>query len=319
MNEREIAMRRTAIVGCSYFVERIKNTNYCLNPKRNMSECNKAEGDFLRQVNRPKNQARYRSNSLTKTIVFMILLLPIFSGCAVAPPTETGPIMIPGSMFSLKDGTEFIVAIEYRFNNGIMTARNRSTGEEFYGNYTAIFADGEVSKSTYRNAWGGDAGSATTTTTATRGTGKGILRGDKGTVISVTMDIKPTYNRSIYPSGFGEGTDNNGTRYHLQFGPGGASAPSPPPVQKKVSEPIIPAGVYQATRNYSNGDKYTGEFLNGQFHGKGIYTYANGDKYEGEFIDGKFTGKGTFTCSNGRQFKGSIKNKVPLEYTVRCN
>lgn len=102
---------------------------------------------------------------------------------------------------------------------------------------------------------------------------------------------------------------------------GGTSVPSTPPsdVQKSVSESIIPAGVYQATRTYGNGDKYTGEFLNGQFHGKGIYTYANGDKYEGEFMNGKFTGKGTFTCSNGKQFTGNVENKVPLEFTIRCN
>ena len=91
---------------------------------------------------------------------------------------------------------------------------------------------------------------------------------------------------------------------------GGTSAPS---------TPRIPVGVYQATRTYGNGDKYIGEFLNGEFHGKGLYTYANGDKYEGEFSNGKFTGKGTFTCSNGKQFTGIIENKVPLEYTIRCN
>ncbi|HSW61738.1 MAG TPA: hypothetical protein VLH56_00225 [Dissulfurispiraceae bacterium] len=314
-------MRRTAIVVGSHFVERSKTTNDHLKPKRNMSERNKAAGEFARQINHSQNQAQYRSNSLKKQIGFIILLSLMLSGCAVAPPTQTGPIMIPGSMFSLKDGTEFVFAIEYRFNNGIMTARNLTTGEDFYGNYTAIFADGEVSKGTYRNAWGGHAGSVTTTTTATRGTGKGILRGDKGTVISITMDIKPTYNRSIYPSGFGDGTDNNGTRYQLQFGAGGTSVSGTPPsdAQKSVSAPGIPAGVYQATRNYGNGDKYIGEFLNGQFHGKGIYTYANGDKYEGEFINGKFSGKGTFTCSNGKQFTGIIDNKVTLESTIRCN
>jgi hypothetical protein len=154
---------------------------------------------------------------MKKPIFYTILLTLMFSGCAVAPPTQTGPIMIPGRMFNLNDGTEFALAIEYRFDNGIMTARNLKTGEEFNGNYTAIFEDGEVSKGTYSNAWGGNVGSVTTTARATRGTGKGILRGDKGTVISVTMEIKPTYNRNIYPTGFGEGTDNNGTHYQLQF------------------------------------------------------------------------------------------------------
>ena len=90
-------------------------------------------------------------------------------------------------------------------------------------------------------------------------------------------------------------------------------------VQESAPATGIPVGVYQATRNYGNGDTYIGEFLQGQFHGKGMYTYANGDKYEGEFVNGKFTGKGSFTCSNGKQFVGNLENKVPLEFTIRCN
>lgn len=313
-------MKSTAIDVGSHFVERNKTTNALLSSKRNMSEWKKAEREFSTQGYRSQNQARYRYYYLIILIVCIFFSPLIFSGNAVSSPTQTGTIMIPGSMFSLKDGTEFSLALEYRFNNGIMTARNLKTGENFNGNYTAIFADEAVSTSTYRNVWGGNAGSATTTTKATRGTGKGILRGDKGTVISVTMEIKPTYNRNILPSGFGDGADNNGTRYQLQFGIGGTSVAATPPsdIQKSVSAPGIPAGVYQATRTYENGDKYTGEFVGGQFHGKGIYVYANGDQYEGEFINGKFTGKGTFTCSNGRLFTGMNENIVPLEYTNRC-
>ena len=76
---------------------------------------------------------------------------------------------------------------------------------------------------------------------------------------------------------------------------------------------------YKGVRNYENGDKYEGEFTNRNLNGKGTYTYANGDKYVGEFVDGKFTSKGTFTCSNGKQFTGNLENKVPLEFTIRCN
>jgi hypothetical protein len=320
MNKWRITMRITTIDVGSPFVERSKTTNDHLKPKRNRSELNKPEGKFTRQTNRSQNQVQYRSNPMKKLIVFIILMSLMFAGCAVAPPPQTDQIiMIPCSMFSLKDGTEFVFAVEYKFKNGIMTARNLTTGEEFHGNYTAIFPPRELSKSTYQNVWGGNAGSVTTTTNNTRGTGKGILIGDKGTVISVTMDIIPTYNRSIFPSGFGEGRDNNGTQYQLQIGVGGTSVPSTAPsnAQKSVSSLGGPAGVYQATRNYENGDKYVGEFLNGQLHGKGIYTYANGDKYEGEFIDGKFTGKGTFTFSDGTQYTGIIENKSPVGYTIK--
>jgi hypothetical protein len=78
-------------------------------------------------------------------------------------------------------------------------------------------------------------------------------------------------------------------------------------------------GAYRGVRTYENGDKYEGEFTNRNLNGKGTYTYANGDKYEGEFVGGKFTSRGTFTCSNGKQFTGDLENKVPLEFTIRCN
>ncbi|MDP2137447.1 MAG: hypothetical protein Q8J74_06290 [Candidatus Didemnitutus sp.] len=56
------------------------------------------------------------------------------------------------------------------------------------------------------------------TTMATNAVGRGILRGDKGTIISLTLEIKPSYNPAIDPSDFGEGADNNGLIYQIQFG-----------------------------------------------------------------------------------------------------
>ncbi len=158
------------------------------------------------------------SKRSVSAFVSIILLSLMFAGCAVAPRTQTGPIMIPGRMFNLKDGTEFVLAIERSAGTGIMTARNLLTGEQFAGNYTAMLTDGGVSTSTYNSTWGFDTGTVTTKTAGTKAVGKGILRGDKGTVISVTMDIKPSYKARINPSGFGDGTDNNDIHYQLQFG-----------------------------------------------------------------------------------------------------
>ncbi|MBU2551878.1 MAG: hypothetical protein KKB20_25940 [Proteobacteria bacterium] len=155
---------------------------------------------------------------MKKLLASITLLTLLAAGCAVAPPAPTGPIMIPGHMFSLKDGTEFTFAIERSSGTGIMTARNLATGEEFTGNYTAMLVNGGVSTGTYKNAWGTDTGTVTTNTAATRGVGKGILRGNKGTVISISMDIKPSYDPRINPSGFGEGTDNHDLKYQVQFG-----------------------------------------------------------------------------------------------------
>ena len=42
-------------------------------------------------------------------------------------------------------------------------------------------------------------------------------------------------------------------------------------------------GVYA----WASGDKYDGEYKDGNKHAKGVYTYANGDKYDGEWVDDK--------------------------------
>jgi len=61
---------------------------------------------------------------------------------------------------------------------------------------------------------------------------------------------------------------------------------------------------------YSDGDKYEGEWKDGQKHGQGTYTWSNGNKYVGEFKDGKKHGQGTFTWSNGKKYVGEFKNGI---------
>ena len=94
------------------------------------------------------------------------------------------------------------------------------------------------------------------------------------------------------------------------------------------------------TANYTNGDKYEGDFLKGRRHGQGVLTYANGDKYEGEwdtnlksgigkasffkkgaegalvpigtyhgtFVKGKRSGQGLFMYPNKDRYSGEWKN-----------
>ncbi|MHB8137954.1 MAG: Lcl domain-containing protein [Smithellaceae bacterium] len=52
---------------------------------------------------------------------------------------------------------------------------------------------------------------------------------------------------------------------------------------------------------------------------KGVRNYENGDKYEGEFVNGKLNGKGTFTCNNGKQYTGKFENNNPVGFTINCN
>ena len=50
---------------------------------------------------------------------------------------------------------------------------------------------------------------------------------------------------------------------------------------------------------YSNGARYTGQWVNNLYHGKGELTWANGDIYQGEFLYGMMHGQGTFTYKDG--------------------
>jgi hypothetical protein len=104
-------------------------------------------------------------------------LLPCFAGQ-----------MIPGKIYSLKDGSVIDCSIEYSTGQGKMEAINPKTGEKFTGIYTGVFMNDLWAKC------------------------KGILIGDKGTIISLSMDINigNTWN---LPFGYGDGEDNNNVKY----------------------------------------------------------------------------------------------------------
>jgi hypothetical protein len=62
-------------------------------------------------------------------------------------------------------------------------------------------------------------------------------------------------------------------------------------------------------RVVKNGNKYTGEFKNGNFHGKGIYTTHNDTiVYEGGFMHDRFHGQGVIMCKGSISEKGKYEN-----------
>ena len=67
------------------------------------------------------------------------------------------------------------------------------------------------------------------------------------------------------------------------------------------------------TSELFNGDRYVGEFKDGNYHGQGTYTFANGNKYVGEFKDNKKYGQGTFTFTNGVKYTGEWINDIFLD------
>ncbi len=61
---------------------------------------------------------------------------------------------------------------------------------------------------------------------------------------------------------------------------------------------------YNQGESQFKGDKYVGEFKGGQFNGQGTYTSANGDEYGGQFKDNYFNGQGTYYFQANNRFKG---------------
>ena len=63
--------------------------------------------------------------------------------------------------------------------------------------------------------------------------------------------------------------------------------------------------IIRATINYSNDDMTTG-----------VQTFDNGDVYTGEFLDGKKHGKGVLKTLSNRTYEGGWENDLPHGYGV---
>ena len=62
------------------------------------------------------------------------------------------------------------------------------------------------------------------------------------------------------------------------------------------------------THVFPDGEKYVGEYKDGQRHGQGISSFASGDKYLGEWREDKFNGQGTLIYANGNKHVGEWKD-----------
>jgi len=68
----------------------------------------------------------------------------------------------------------------------------------------------------------------------------------------------------------------------------------------------------KGTYIWENGDKYSGEFKDGERNGKGTFTDNVGNFYIGEWKDNKYHGNGHREASNGStSYKGEFKNGKP--------
>ena len=114
--------------------------------------------------------------------------------------------------------------------------------------------------------------------------GEGVCTWDNGMVYTGTWE-------NGLMSGYGELVGNNGYSYKGQW---------------KDNQ-------YNGTGTlvYTGGkETYTGEFLDGLRHGKGVHCFSNGDVYDGEWVKGIWTGTGKYTWSSGEVYEGEWSNAL---------
>lgn len=85
------------------------------------------------------------------------------------------------------------------------------------------------------------------------------------------------------------------------------SKPSEDDIPQKLGRKSV-----KGTRTYSNGVTYSGQFIDGIFHGLGEMTYENGNKFVGQYVNGWSEGKGqTFNSKGDLIFEGHYKKGKP--------
>ena len=67
------------------------------------------------------------------------------------------------------------------------------------------------------------------------------------------------------------------------------------------------------TYTWADGDKYVGEYKDGNKSGQGTQTYYDGAKYQGEWKKGEKNGFGIYTFSDGSQWAGEFKDGKFIE------
>ncbi|KAM7371034.1 hypothetical protein PAMP_010535 [Pampus punctatissimus] len=70
---------------------------------------------------------------------------------------------------------------------------------------------------------------------------------------------------------------------------------------------------------YCQSNQYTGDFVQGQRHGKGSFYYAGGAIYEGEWKNNKKHGQGKFTFLDGHIFEGEFVDDQMVTHSLSGN
>ena len=76
----------------------------------------------------------------------------------------------------------------------------------------------------------------------------------------------------------------------------------------KTIKTIEPANTNREILEYSNGEKYDGEAIDGMRNGFGTYYYKNGERFEGNWYKNFKHGRGTFFDKTGEVYEGMWNN-----------
>lgn len=73
------------------------------------------------------------------------------------------------------------------------------------------------------------------------------------------------------------------------------------------------------TFSFTNFGVYVGQFQDNQLSGQGVLMFENGDRYIGSFQDGKCHGEGTFILADGTIRNGNWRNGDLIDGDLSCN
>jgi V8-like Glu-specific endopeptidase len=74
--------------------------------------------------------------------------------------------------------------------------------------------------------------------------------------------------------------------------------------------------IYNGICIWLNGDHCEGQFKNKIMHGRATCKYTDGNNYTGDWIEGKRTGHGVFSWPNGHRYEGHFDNDVRVGYGI---
>ncbi len=85
----------------------------------------------------------------------------------------------------------------------------------------------------------------------------------------------------------------------------------PPGLPSNPDNPLVPT-----LRELPGGDRYVGQFRDGQPHGQGAYLFSGGERYVGDFLHGRHHGQGLLVLGDGRRYLGEWKDGLRHGYGV---